>query len=48
MSKVNLIKLENGQYYLEVCNDVSNFLTIKIKLTQEELTNLQSVISKYV
>jgi len=48
MSKVNLIKLENGQYYLEVCNDVSNFLTIKIKLTEEELANLKSVISKYV
>ncbi len=48
MSKVNLIKLENGQYYLEVCNDDSDFLTIKIKLTEQELFNLKSVISKYI
>lgn len=44
MSKVNITKINEDQYYLEVCNDVSSFLTIKIKLTKDELANLNSII----
>lgn len=48
MTKTKVIEGENGVYYLEVCNDLGSFLTIKIKLTKEELTNLHTAMAKYI
>lgn len=44
MSKTKVTKDIKGNYYLEVSNDLNQFLTIKIKLTKEELINLNSEI----
>ena len=48
MKKVKVIKNEDGSYYLELCNDSGNFLTFKIRLSQDELTNLCSSIIPHV
>ena len=48
MTKAKVIKNDNGTYHLEVCNDFTSFLTIKIKLSQDELANLYAAMSKYV
>ena len=44
MSKTRITKDLKGNYYLEVSNDINQFLTIKIKLTKEELINLNNEI----
>lgn len=48
MTKTKVIKNDNGTYHLEVCNDFTGFLTIKIKLSQDELATLHAAMNKYV
>lgn len=43
MSKINIIK-QGDNYYLEVSNDFTQFLSIKIKLTKGEVEELQSMV----
>jgi hypothetical protein len=44
MNKSIITKDDKGNYYIEISNDFDKFLTIKIKLTKEELENLSSQI----
>jgi len=46
MNKIKVIE-SNGEYFLEISNDASQFMTIKIKLTKNELANLKASLSQF-
>jgi hypothetical protein len=48
MNKINIIQAKDHEYYLEVCNDTNDFLTIRVKLTINELSNLEAVIKTII
>ena len=44
MNKTKITRDLKGNYYIEISNDLDQFLTIKIKLSKDELQNLNSQI----